>query len=175
MVKFSTFLMLALVALPLAHGFATSSANLALVGARSPMCPQQLPVVPALQRGARHEPVRMQGGTNKEEGGGKLKELVAKYGRVALLSHLTIQGLAYAVVYTLVTSLGDSAQLIQQLPEALSSKIDPSAGTLAVTFVLVKTTMPARLLIDAAITPKLAVALAGTPFAGPLGLSKKPV
>ena len=38
------------------------------------------------------------------------------------------------------------------------------------TFILVKATMPARLLMDAAITPKLADVLSNTPLAGPLGL-----
>ena len=114
--------------------------------------------------------LRMQEEGGKKEGADKLQQLVAKYGRVALLSHVAIQGLAFAVVYPLVQSAGDIGQLTRQLPEFLSARIDPTAGALAVTFILVKATMPARLLMDAAITPKLADVLSNTPLAGPLGL-----
>ena len=114
--------------------------------------------------------LRMQEEGGKKEGAHKLQQLVAKYGRVALLSHVAIQGLAFALVYPLVQSAGDIGQLTRQLPEFLSARIDPTAGALAVTFILVKATMPARLLMDAAITPKLADVLSNTPLAGPLGL-----
>jgi hypothetical protein len=57
--------------------------------------------------------------------------------------------------------------------QGIDEQADSSAGAFAVTFILVKTTMPVRLLIDAAITPKLAQKLEGTPLAGPLGLGKE--
>mmetsp|Transcript_47063 Transcript_47063/g.75827 ORF Transcript_47063/g.75827 Transcript_47063/m.75827 type:complete len:119 (-) Transcript_47063:167-523(-) len=112
-------------------------------------------------------------GEDKEKGGGdKLKALVSKYGKVALLSHFSIQGFAYVAIYSVVSGM-DVDALLQQLPEAISSRVDPSAGAFAVTFVLVKATTPIRLLIDAFITPKLADVLQNTPLAGPLGLSKQ--
>lgn len=67
----------------------------------------------------------------------------------------------------------DVDSLLQQLPDAISSRVDPNAGAFAVTFVLVKATTPIRLVIDAFITPKLANVLQDTPLAGPLGLSKE--
>ena len=173
--------LLMLISIPLVQGFACGNTAMASpffqrvsTSRLAQACtagPESLGTETALPgRRPRSSLLRMQEEGGKNEGADKLQQLVAKYGRVALLSHVAIQGLAFAVVYPLVQSAGDIGQLTQQLPEFLSARIDPTAGALAVTFILVKATMPARLLMDAAITPKLADVLSNTPLAGPLGL-----
>ncbi|KAJ1485029.1 hypothetical protein T484DRAFT_1946373 [Baffinella frigidus] len=110
--------------------------------------------------------------------GEQLKVLLAEYGKVGLLVHFSIQLSVLAVVYTAISTAGDPAATLasllallpQGLGDAVASKIDPSAGTFAVAFVLTKASAPVRIAMDLAVTPIVADALRNTAVAGILGL-----
>lgn len=109
--------------------------------------------------------------SSEEKQQGNLGGLIQMYGKVAMLSHVSIQVVFLGIIYTALNGIGVST-VLETLPDGIKSLIDPSAGTLAISFILVKLTMPVRLALDAAVVPTLANALKDTPLSGPLGLNK---
>ena len=78
-------------------------------------------------------------------------ETLQQYGKVGIVTHLTLSWSFFLATYIFVNKSGQAARLIKYLK--LQDRIPPKAGSFAIAAIIYKAVMPARLAVTAATLP----------------------
>jgi hypothetical protein len=87
----------------------------------------------------------------------RIKELVSKYGKLGIYTHITLSLLFYGGFYFMVSRGFDWKKYLNKMGiDTSSSKWSTNAGNAAAAYVIYKTTMPARIGITVGVVPIVA-------------------
>lgn len=84
----------------------------------------------------------------------KISELLQKYGKIGLITHLSISWSIFGLTYLIIGKTKHSETIINKLN--LQSKIPKSAGNFVISGVIYKAIMPARIGLSLMVIPFVA-------------------